>query len=338
LTTINPTETVTMRILKAAFPAVVLLASVAGIQAQTVQTTINYPLGVTGVAVDYVADRAYVLLPTYNADGTNAVQVLDTRSNAVIATYTVPVASAIAVNVITGKLYVAGTVASTVNASGIEAEVVELNQKTGAVLATIPVSANAGLGITSIVADPLHYTVYAANATDNAITVISSKSNTVTASLDLAGQTPNTVAMNAFTGTMYATLNDNQVAIYNPYTKVLKYVVYGSQTSGIAVDPIRNLEYVTDGVFDVPSVGVLSSKGVTKATVSVGLFPQGVDVDFVTDKVYVANEADGTISVLDGDGDSVTTTIPTAANTISVNPAEAKFYAVGSTSITIFSE
>ncbi len=327
-----------MRIFKAAFPAVVMLASVAGIQAQTVQTTLNYPFGVTGVAVDYVANRAYVLLPTYNADGSNAVQVLDTKSNAVITTYTVPVASAIAVNVITGKLYVAGTVASTVNPSGTEAEVVELNQKTGAVLATIPVSPNVGLGITSIVSDPLHYTVYVANATDNAITVINSKTNTVTASLDLAGQTPNTVAMNAFTGTMYATLNDNQVAVYNPYTKVLKYVVYGSQTSGIAVDPIRNIEFVTDGVFDVPTVGVLSSKGVTKASVAVGLFPQGVDVDFVTEKVYAANEADGTISVIDEDGYGVLATLPIAANTISVDPASAKVYAVGSSSVTIFTE
>jgi YVTN family beta-propeller protein len=95
---------------------------------------------------------------------------------------------------------------------------------------------------------------------------------------------------------------------------------------------------VTDGVFDVPSVGILSSKGVTKASVAVGLFPQGVDVDFVTNKVFVANEADGTVSVIDGSSKSVTATITVDANTISVDPAEATFYAVGSTSVTVFSE
>ena len=327
-----------MRILKAALPAVVLLASVAGVQAQTVQTTLNYPLGVTGVAVDYVANRAYVLLPGYNSDGSNAVQVLDTQSNNVLTTYTVPVASAIAVNVITGKLYVAGTVSSTVNASGTEAEVLELSQKTGAVLATIPVSPNVGTGIVSIVADPLHYALYAANATDNAITAINTKTNTVTSSIDLSGQTPANVAMNAFSGVVYATLNDNQVAIYTPRTSALKYVPYGSQTFGIAVDPIRNREYVTDAVFDVPSVGILGSKGNVRASVATGLFPQGVDVDFVTNKIYVANEADGTITEVDGGAASAIQTIAITANTISVNPKEAIVYAVGSTSVTIFSE
>jgi hypothetical protein len=51
------------RLLKAVSPFAFLLAAVAGAQAQTVLTTINYPTGVNGVAVDYIANRAYVLLP-----------------------------------------------------------------------------------------------------------------------------------------------------------------------------------------------------------------------------------------------------------------------------------
>ena len=146
-----------MRILKAALPVLALLASVIGVQAQTVQTVLSYPLGIQGVAVDYVAGRTYVLLPNFNADGSTAIQVLDAKSNAALATYPAPGSAAIAVNVITGRLYVAGTVVSATNASGYEAEVFVLNQKTGAVLATIPVSANSGPGINSLVADPLHY-------------------------------------------------------------------------------------------------------------------------------------------------------------------------------------
>ena len=330
-----------MRILKAALPVVVLLASVIGVHAQTVQTVLPYPLGIQGVAVDYVAGRTYVLLPAFNADGSTAIQVLDAKSDAVLATYSSPGSAAIAVNVLTGRLYVAGTVVSATNPSGYESEVFVLNQKTGAVLATIPVSANSGSGINSLVADPLHFKVYAANATDNAITVINSKTNTVTASLDLAGQTPIVVAMNAFSGTLFATLGNNQVAVYNPYTKVLKYAAYGTTTYGLAADPIQNVEYVTDAEYP-GTVGVLTAKGATKTSENVGYYPTGVDVDFVTNRIYVANQGDGTIQSFTGNkGETSLTsdnTVTSDANDVKVNPVTQKIYGVGSVSLTILSE
>jgi len=330
-----------MRILKAAFPIVALLASVIGVQAQTVQTVIQYPLGIQDVAVDYVAGRTYVLLPGFNADGSTAIQVLDAKSDAVLATYSSPGSAAIAVNVITGRLYVAGTVVSATNPSGYESEVFVLNPKTGALLATIPVSANSGPGINSLVADPLHFTVYAANQTDNAIAVISTKTNTVTASLDLAGQTPIVVAMNAFSGTMFATLGNNQVAVYNPYTKVLKYATYGNITYGLAADPIQNVEYVTDAEFP-GTVGVLTAKGATKVSEPVGNYPTGVDVDFVSNRIYVANQGDGTISSFTGNRHETSltadNTVTSDANDVKVNPVTEKIYGVGSVSLTILSE
>lgn len=332
-----------MRILKAALPVVALLASVIGVQAQTVQTVLSYPLGIQGVAVDYVAGRTYVLLPNFNADGSTAIQVLDAKSNAVLATYSAPGSAAIAVNVITGRLYVAGTVVSATNPSGYESEVFVLNQKTGAVLATVPVSANSGPGINSLVADPLHYTVYAANQTDNAIAVINTKTNTLKASLDLAGQTPIIVAMNAFSGTLFASLGNNQVAVYNPYTKVLKYAVYGNNTFGLAADPIQNVEYVTDAEFDgTGTVGVLTSKGVTKTSELVGTYATGVDVDFVSNRIYVANQADGTIQSFTGNKGETSliadNTVTSDANDVKVNPVTQKIYGVGSVSLTILSE
>jgi len=330
-----------MRILKAALPVVALLASVIGVQAQTVQKVLSYPLGVAGVAVDYVAGRTYVLLPAFNADGSSAIQVLDAKSDAVLATYPAPGSAAIAVNVITGRLYVAGVVASATNASGVESEVFVLSQKTGAVLATIPVSASSGPGINSLVADPLHYAVYAANQSDNAITVINSKTNTITASLDLAGQTPVVVAMNAFTGTAFATLGNNQVAIYNPYTKVLKYAVYGTTTFGLAADPIQNVEYVTDAQYP-GTVGVLTAKGATKTSATVGTNPTGVDVDFVSNRIYVANQGDGTISSFTGNRHETNltadNTVTSDANDVKVNPVTEKLYGLGSISLTILSE
>jgi len=327
-----------MRILKAALPLVVMLASFAEVQAQTVQTTLNYPIGVNGVAVDFGANRAYVLLPNYFANGTNGVQVLDGSNNTVITTFGAPVANAIAVNVATGTVYVGGSIPSSTNPSGIESVVSALNPKTGAVTATIPITANNGSGIVALAVDPVTNRVFVSNASDNTIAVINGKTNVVTASLSLNGQTPAGLGVNFLTGKVYAALNDNQVAILTEKTNALTYATYGSQTSGIAVDPFKNQEYVTDGVFDVPTVGVLSSTGATVASIPVGLFPQGIDVDFVTEYVFVANEADGTLSKIDADSNTVVSTVSVAANSVAVNPREATVYAVGSTSVTVLTE
>ena len=324
-----------MRILKAASILAALLVPVAGLEAQTVQTTLNYPAGVSAVAVDYIANRAYVLLPSYPTPASNAVQVLDGGNNSVLATFPVPVANAIAVNVITGTLYIGGAETTT---NGSETAVVAVNPKTGAVLATISVSTNPGFGIVALAVDPITNRIFVSDDTANAIDVINGKTNTLTSSIALKGQVPAGIAVNFVCGKVYAALNDNQVAILTEKTNLLAYATYGSQTSGIAVDPVANREYVTDAVFDVPTVGVLSSKGATDASIPVGLFPQGVDVDFVSGYVFVANEADGTITKIDSQSDSVVSTTPVAANTVTVNPRETTVYAVGSTSVTVLSE
>lgn len=325
-----------MRNLKStSFLAILLVAAAAGVQAQTVKATFNYPAGVSEVAVDYVANRAYVLLPSYPTAGANAVQVLDGSDNAVLATYAVPVANAIAVNIVTGTVYVAG---AETTATGTESAVVAVNPKTGAVLATIPVSTTPGFGIVALAVDPFTDRIFVSNDTSNAINIINGKTNTLTNTVNLNGQVPNGIAVNFLTGKVYAALNNNQVAILCEKNDSVTYATYGSQTSGIAVDPILDREYVTDGVFSSATVGVLNSKGATVASVPVGLFPQGVDADFVTSLVFVANEADGTVSKIDASSNSVVSTTTVPANTVAVNPREGTVYAVGATSVTVLSE
>lgn len=315
--------------------AILLVAAAAGVQAQTVKATFNYPAGVSEVAVDYVANRAYVLLPSYPNAGANAVQVLDGSDNTVIATYAVPVANAIAVNIVTGTVYVAG---AETTQTGIESAVVAVNPTTGAVLATIPVSTTPGSGIVALAVDPFTDRVFVSNDTSNAINIINGKSNTLTSTVNLNGQVPNGIAVNFLTGKVYAALNNNQVAILCEKNDSVTYATYGSQTSGIAVDPILDREYVTDGVFSSATVGVLNSKGATVASVPVGLFPQGVDADFVTSLVFVANEADGTVSKIDSQSNSVVSTTTVPVNTLAVNPREATVYVAGPTSVTVLSE
>ena len=326
-----------MRIAHVLAPLAALLAVAPAVMAQTPVKTFNYPNGITGVAVNPQAKRAYVLLPNYNEDGSDALQVLDGTSNAVLATYTVPVATAVAVNVTTGIVYVAGSESSASNPSGIELVLVALNPSTGAIEKTIPISETSGFGIVSIAADPHFNKVYIANDSDNVINVVDAKSNTLADTISLRGQVPNTVATNIMTGYAYATLNNDQVAVIEPNYSVT-YTKYGSNTSGIAVNPVTNQEYVTDGVFDNPTVAELSSTGTVLGSTKVGLFPQGVAVDYKKNYVFVANEADGTGTTINAKTGAVllTTTVP--ANTGAVNSLTGIVYVVGSTTLTIYND
>jgi DNA-binding beta-propeller fold protein YncE len=335
-----------MRILKAASSLVVLLTAVVCAQAQTVQTTISYPTGVNGVAVDYVATRVYVLLPNYNGTASNAVQVLDGEDGAVVATYAVPVANAIAVNVVTGVVYVAGSVPSTTNASGTESEVVALNPKTGAITATIPVSPNGGGGLVALAVDPVKDRVFASDASDNAIAVINGCSKTFIGLVSLNGQTPAGIAVNLITGKVYAALDSTDslgnpigaVAILTEKTSAVSYATYGTAPAGIAVDPVLNREYVTDANFP-GAVGALNSKGAALATVPVGNFPQGIDVDFVTSNIFEADSADGTVTKINGLTNTVISTVaPGDAQFIAVDPVETKVWVGGTASVTMLSE
>lgn len=325
-----------MRILKATNLTAFLLAAAGTLaQAQTVQATFNYPLGVSAVAVDYIANRAYVLLPDYMSNGDSAIQELDGKTNQIICTFHSDVSNAIAVNVVTGTVYVGGSISTP---TGFTSVVLGYNPNTGARVATIPVSSTPGYGIVALAVDPFTDRVFVSNASDNTIAIIDGKSKTLTSSVPLAGQVPNGIAVNVLKGIVYAALNDNRVAILTEKTGKLTYATYGSQTSYVAVDPFLDRAYVTDGVFTDPTLGVLSQTGATVASPAVGLFPQGVDVDFVTGDVFVANEADGTITKISAFGNSVIETFTVPANTVAVNPKEAKLYAVGATTVTVLTE
>jgi DNA-binding beta-propeller fold protein YncE len=156
----------------------------------------------------------------------------------------------------------------------------------------------------------------------------------------LKGQVPAGLGVNFLTGRVYAALNDNEIAVLLEKNNTVSYATYGSMTTGVAVDPLLGREYVTDGTFVSPTVGVLNGAGGTVTAVPTGLFPQGVDADFFTSNIFVANEADGTITEIYGydNKNTVVATIPIAANSVAVNPRQGTVYAAGSTSVTVFTE
>jgi YVTN family beta-propeller protein len=323
--------------LKSVLLAALLPLAAISVQAQSVLATFTYPEGVAGVAVDYIANRAYVAVPQFN--GVNdVVEVIDAGSNTVLKDLSVPpMATTIAVNVVSGTVYIGGCATSSTSPTGLQCSVLALNPSTGAVRATIPVTSTSGRGIVAIAVDPLTDKLFVSDASDNAIVVLNGHTNTLVASITLAGQTPAGIAVNFLTGYAYAALNNNQIAVLAPNYSVT-YAAYGSKTSGIAVDPFLNREYVTDQVYSAGTVGVLNRKGATKASVSVGRAPLGVDVDFLSSYIFAANKSSGTVSKIDAFSDTVLSTTVVPAKTLAVDPQSSTVFVAGPTTVTVLSE
>jgi len=85
-------------------------------------------------------------------------------------------------------------------------------------------------------------------------------------------------------------------------------VAAGLNPQATVLDPRTHTLYVADGVEDSVSVidaatcnaGITSGCRKQPVTISVGMFPTGIDVDVATDTVYVANSNGDTVSVING--------------------------------------
>ena len=64
------------------------------------------------------------------------------------------------------------------------------------------------------------------------------------------------------------------------------------------------------------------------ATISVGSYPHGVRVNSSTNRIYVANEASNTVSVIDGTTNTVTSTISVGSHPygVGVNSSTNRIY------------
>ena len=113
--------------------------------------------------------------------------------------------------------------------------------------------------------------------------------------------------------------NGDSVAVIDTTTDtVLRTITLGSyaavQPNGVAVDAVRNKLYVAYSNLDKLGIIDLTDDSITEVTV--GDNPIGVAVGPRGRGVYVTNNADGTVSVVDPDTATVTATI-----TVGVNPA-----------------
>jgi YVTN family beta-propeller protein len=256
-------------------------------------------------------------------------------------TATIPVGTtpiSAAVNPVTNKIYV-------VNARTNDVTVID-----GATNATVTVPVGPLTGFSSTACDvavnPVANKIYVLNPDANSLTIIDGLTN-ATATVALTGH--------AFCVATDAALNQIYVVTFTASSQEVLTVIDGATntptavpldiaagTSGLAVDPLNHLVYVSDDDTDGDIGHLVTVNGVSKSitqTVAVGILPLSVVVNPASNLVYAGN-SDGsvccsgpvTVSLVDANSGLVLNTISLAAaccfDTVNaVNPVTNKIYA-----------
>jgi YVTN family beta-propeller protein len=206
----------------------------------------------------------------------------------------------------------AGYTATMIPATGIEDSYVAVNSATN----TVYLGGTVGIG-------------------QNQITVVNGTTDTVTASIALAGP-PQGIAVNPVTDTVYVSVNASPPAIdvidgaTNAVTATIPLPSQPGSNGGIAVDSATHLVYVAE-YYASEVVVINGATNTLSATVNTGFntYPEGLAVDATSDVVWVANEL-GSVIAINGTSDTVTQTVSLSGETVwdvDVDPATDTVYA-----------
>ncbi|MBP1988857.1 S-layer homology domain-containing protein [Paenibacillus eucommiae] len=233
---------------------------------------------------------------------------------------------AIAVNPVTGRIYMA-------NAFSDNVTVLEDSEEGMSLIATIEV----GTTPNAIALNPVTNKIYVANADSHNVTVIDGATNHV--STVEAGQTPFALAVNATTNKVYiANLGSNTVTVIDGATNSsqTETVLVGESPFAVAVNEATNKIYVAN--VDSDNVTVIDGSTGTTLTVPAGTGPNALAVSPITGSVYVANFFSNNVTVIDGTTGGISTAeVGIAPVSVAIHGVTGSVYVVntGSNNVTI---
>jgi DNA-binding beta-propeller fold protein YncE len=311
------------------------LAAVA--TAQTVKTQINFPQPIAGVAVNPVTNLIYVVQPSFGGTS-DTLTVVNGSTDQVVRNIPVPVGAYLpAVNLATNTIYIASCDTFSTAPSCF---VTVVDGRKNRVLKKIPVTTNEGDGLLGIAVDVLTNKVYVSNATDGVIDIIDGCTGTINGVLGVSGGIPTGLSVNPFLHRLYVPLSDSGVDIFDTRQRsLLSTTAVGSADSFAAVNVVTGNVYVTDAVSGPSTIAVLNHSGAITTTVPVADTPYGLDVDPLTNRIYVSSTALDAISVVDGKTNTATATVPNVpAAFVAVDFVTSKVYVSGGNSLTVLTE
>jgi YVTN family beta-propeller protein len=319
---------------KAIAMTVLAVSSIGSANAQSVKGTIAIPGQPAQLAVDAVLNRVYVAVPNFGALPYDYLTVIDGNTDKVIKTIQIPpVAAAVAVDPFKSLVYVGGTYQD--SNGNTQSQVAVINALTEQVITTISVSTTPGDGILGMAVNALNGTLYVTNGSDNEVDVI--RNFGVRDRIEASAE-PYGVAVNPFLNDIYVALLDGNVSVISGKTNAVTATTpFGASDIGVASDIVTGKVFATNfvGFPGSGTVGVFDQAANVLATVPVGRLPFGIDVDFGTHLVFVANTQDNSVSVINGSTNAVASTLPVSARFVAVNPVTEKVYAAAANNAAI---
>src|SRR3989442_9425106 len=199
---------------------------------------------------------------------------------------------------------------------------------------TVALTIQAGISPSGVAVNPSTGRIYVANRGDGTISVINSATKTVVGTITV-GDIPAELAVNPATNRLYLTYSDNNIppVIDGSTGQVVGSIAIPQNGKAIAVTSLTNTIYLPGGGSSgsVPASTlflVSGSNNTVLRTIGIGSGPFSVAVNPNSNRVYVANFYDWTISVVDGSLKSAISTVPVngAPDGIAVNPGTNRLY------------
>jgi YVTN family beta-propeller protein len=262
--------------------------SVSVISGRTDTVIATIPVGADPftLAVNPLSNKIYV-----GSLGTGTVSVISGKKNVVIATIKVQAPVALAVDPLTGLVWVAD--------GHVTGRVFIVSMRTDKIIGTVKVGrAPAGIAV-----NPLTNRVYVADAFSDTVSVISGRTRQVIATVPV-GDDPQPIAVNPVTNKIYVTSDGPPTAPQPGTLQVISgktstvTASMAADTFGLSVDPYDNLIYAVNAS-TVGEAHVISGKtNQTISSVNVGAVPYGIVIEPITNVAYAAVTGDNTVAVL----------------------------------------
>ena len=273
-------------------------------------------------------------------------------------------ATYLAVNPKTNKLYITSEDADVVSVLNINTSVIDnfgshnINQNK--ILLTGEITPNqirqpgttlpgiiVGKSPHGVAVNPISDRIYVTNQESDSISIIDGKTQRIVANNIHVGTFPHVVVTNPITNKVYVTnwgtidTNSCTVSVLDGRTdKLIADIPTGNSPHSVTVNPNTNRVFVTNEDDNTISVIDGNTDKVLK-TVRVGNSPADIVIDEATNMIYVANQDDDTVSVINGSKDrgTVVAAIPSGSQPHgnAFNPHTNKLYIsnVGSNTITV---
>lgn len=289
--------------------------------AQSVIANIPVTGSPMGVAADPINNRIYAAI------NPSSVAVIDGAANSLLETIPLPFgAQRVAINLETQRVYIAGCDFSQFP---LICGMSVLDAKNNDVIGSTIISSQEGIGLQGLAVDDRTNRIYVSDANNELVDVIDGESNTVIANISLGGSQPLGLAVDPHVHRLFAVINGNEVAIINTHADVIvKRITVGRENANDAVNPFTHRCYVTDEIFASSNLGVVNTRHLHFITnIPVGNTPFDVAVDVRSNRVFVTNIGDSTISMIDGESGRNIATVQVFGRFIAVNPVTHHVYA-----------